>query len=60
MASEMFGLPEDALIGQRLTTFLKMKRKHQGALQELDIDPKTGNLIKISGRIVRIPYSYRP
>lgn len=52
MACELFGYSDAELIGVRLSTLLNNRHKDQGALQELDIDPETGCMVQISGRIV--------
>lgn len=58
LATEMFGVPEEQLIGKKLTELLKAKKKHQGSLQELDIDPETGSIVKIAGKIVSLFHLY--
>lgn len=52
MACELFGYPDTALVGERLSKLLSKKHIHQGALDELDVDPETGDIIQVSGRIV--------
>lgn len=52
MACDLFGFPDSALIGKQLSELLKVKKKHQETLQELEVDPETGNVIQISGKIV--------
>ena len=52
MACELFGYTDDDLIGKKLGQLLRIKKREQGALEELEIDPQTGDIVKISGRIV--------
>ena len=52
MACELFGYTDEELIGKRLAKLINIKHKNQGALEELDVDPETGDIIQISGKIV--------
>lgn len=52
MACELFGYADEDLLNEKLSKLVRVKRKEQESLEELDIDPATGNILKISGRIV--------
>lgn len=52
MACELFGYADEDLISRKLSDLLSIKKREQGALEELELDPETGEIVKISGRIV--------
>lgn len=54
MACELFGHTDEHLIGRKLSELLKVKKRNQDALEELELDPDTGNMVKISGKIVSL------
>ncbi|XP_067938183.1 PAS domain-containing serine/threonine-protein kinase-like [Watersipora subatra] len=57
MACELFGKADVELIGERLTELLNLKHKGQGSLGELDLDPETGEIVQISGRIMEASHT---
>lgn len=52
MACELFGFTDEDLVSKKLSKLLKVKKREQGALEELQLDSETGDIIKISGKIV--------
>ncbi|KAF6020786.1 PASK [Bugula neritina] len=57
MACELFGYADEDLLNEKLSKLVRVKRKEQESLEELDIDPATGNILKISGRIMEAQHS---
>jgi len=45
MACELFGYADEDLLNEKLSKLVRVKRKEQESLEELDIDPATGNIL---------------
>lgn len=54
MAAELFGYTDDSLVGKRLSDLLQ-KKHEQTTLEDLELDPETGNVHRVSGKIVSNP-----
>lgn len=52
MSCEMFGCESSSLVGRKLSEILHRKDNSHRTLEELEVDPNTGEILKISGKIV--------